>query len=142
MLPSEEHKTPPVPDAELASASLTAGSSGTLSLEVRCPAAAGSCTVTITLRTLAAVSAETTARQSKKSKAAILTLATGSFKIAGGRVTKVKLHLSAKARTLLARTHVLHAGATIFARDPAGATHTTQSTITIRAARAADGRKA
>src|ERR1035437_4967884 len=89
---------------------------------------------------LTAVSASATSHKSKKPKAAILTLAAGSFKVTGGHATTVKLHLSAKARTLLARTHVLHARATIVARDPA-ATRTTQTTVTIRAAKARHGHK-
>ena len=140
--PAQEHKKPPVPEAELASTSLTASASGTVLVEVSCPAGESSCTGTVTLRTLNAVSARATAHQSKKPKAAILTLAVGSFKVAGGQVTTVKLHLSSAARTLLAHTHVLRARARIFARDPAGATHTAQTTITIRAARAARSRKA
>ena len=142
MSPAQEHKKPPVPEAELASTSLTASASGTVLVEVSCPAGESSCTGTVTLRTLNAVSARAAAHRSKKPKAAILTLAVGSFKVAGGQVTTVKLHLSSAARTLLAHTHVLRARATIFARDPAGATHTAQTTVTIRAAKAARSRKA
>ncbi|MGP0100858.1 MAG: hypothetical protein ACLPUT_04450 [Solirubrobacteraceae bacterium] len=138
---SQERKKPPFPDAELASTSLTASSSGTVIVKVSCPAAESSCAGTVTLRTLSAVSASATAHQSKKAKAAILTLAVGSFKVAGGQVTTVKLHLSTKARRLLARTRVLHARATIFARDPAGATHTAQPVVTIRARKALSSRK-
>jgi hypothetical protein len=54
----------------------------------------------------------------------------------------IKLHLSAKARGLLARSPVLRTRATIVARNPAGATHTTQSIVTIHAASARYGRKA
>jgi len=132
VLGSQEHKAPQVPDAKLASTSLTASSSGTVSVKVTCPAGESSCTGTLTLRTLTAVIAAT-GHQSKKSKAAILALASGSFKVAGGHVTTVKLHLSAKARALLARTHVLRARATIVAHDPAGATHTTETIVTLRA---------
>lgn len=128
------------PNATLASTSLTAGSQGVLSVTVSCPAEVSSCTGTITLKTLTAASAAS-AHQSKKSKAMILTLAVGSFKVVGGYTTTVKLHLSAKARTLLARTRVLHVRATIVAHDPAGATHTTQTILTIRAARAIAGHK-
>jgi hypothetical protein len=87
----------------------------------------------VTLRTLSAVVAGAGAHQSKNAKAAILTLAIGSFKAAGGRVTTVRLRLSAKARALLARAHLLRARATVLAHDPAGATHTAQSVVTIRA---------
>jgi len=139
------------------SRALTASSSGTISVEVSCPARESSCIGTLTLRTLGSVSLGTAAHQSRKRKAAILTLAVGSFNVAGGRVAVVKLRLSAKARALLARNHVLLSGqartlfarahvlrarASVFARDLAGATHTALCTITIRAAKAARARKA
>jgi hypothetical protein len=135
VLGSQEHKVPQVPDANLANTSLTVGPSGIVSLKVTCPAGESRCAGTITLRTLTAVIAAT-GHQSKKSKTAILTLASGSFKVAGGHTTTVRLRISAKARALLARTHVLRARATIVAHDPAGATHTTQTVVTIRAAKA------
>ena len=131
----------PVPDAELASRALVASSSGTVSIKVSCPTGESRCTGTVTLRTLTAVSASTTGHRSKKHKAAILTLAAGSFNVAGGHVTTVKLHLSAKARMFLARTRVLRARATIVAHDPSGATHTTQTTVAIRSAKAAHSHK-
>jgi hypothetical protein len=101
---------------------------------VSCPAAAGGCTGTVTLRTLVAVSAGRSAK-----KKSILILAHGSFTVAGGRVKTVTLHLSARARALLARSRTLHARATIIARDPAGAIHTTQTVVTLRAPRARHG---
>jgi hypothetical protein len=130
---SQARKQPPVPDAELASVSLTASPSGTVIVRVSCPADESSCSGRVTLRTLSAVVAGAGAHQSKNAKAAILTLAIGSFKAAGGRVTTVRLRLSAKARALLARAHLLRARATVLAHDPAGATHTAQSVVTIRA---------
>jgi hypothetical protein len=141
---SQEHKKPLVPDAELASTSLTESASGTVTVEVSCPAGETSCAGTVTLRTLGPVSVSASAHASKKPKAAILTLAAGSFNVAGGHATRVKLHLSAKARTLLAsaHAHLLRARATIFARDTAGATHTTQSTVAIRAYKSSGSRKA
>jgi hypothetical protein len=141
VLPSQEHKTPPVPNAALASPSLTASSSGTVNVKVSCPAGEISCTGTVTLRTLTAVSASATGHQTKKPNAAILTLAVGAFTVFGGHVTTVMLHLSANARTLLARMRVLHARATIVAHDPTGAAHTTQTAVAIRAAKATHGRK-
>jgi hypothetical protein len=95
----------------------------------------------VALRTLTAVSATAASHKPKKPKAAILTLAAGSFKVTGGHATTIKLHLTAKARTLLTRTHVLHARATIVAHDPA-ATRTTQTIVTIRAAKTTHGAKA
>jgi PKD domain-containing protein len=141
VLPAKEQKAVPVPEARLLSTSLTASAAGIVSVKVTCPATETSCSGTVTLRTLTAVSAGASAGLAKKHHAAILTLASGPFKVAGGQVATVKLHLSSKARALLARTHVLRARATIFARDPAGATHTTVTIVTIRAAKATHGRK-
>jgi hypothetical protein len=134
-----EHNAP-VPDAKLASRSLGMSPSGVISVKVTCPAGESRCTGKVTLRTLNAVSTAGSHR-SKKRKPAILTLAVGSFTVAGGRVTTVKLHLSAEGRTLLAHDHLLHARVTIVARDAAGATHTTRTTVTIRAIKATRGRK-
>jgi hypothetical protein len=118
---------PRVPDAKLASTALEASSSGVVTIKVSCPAGETSCAGTVTLRTIGAVSA------TAGKKGAVLTLATASFKVAGGKVKTVTLHLSSAARKLLGRAHVLHARSTIIAHDPAGATHTTQTTVTIRA---------
>jgi hypothetical protein len=48
----------------------------------------------------------------------------------------LRLHLSSKARALLSHAKVLRAQVTIAAHDAAGATRTTQETVTLRAARA------
>ncbi len=123
---------PPVPDAKLATTSLEVSLSGKVAIGVSCPAAESSCTGTIVLRTLTAVSTGVTGHQSKKPKAAILTLADGSFTVAGGKVRALTLRLSARARTLLARTRVLRVRATIVAHDRAGGAHTTQTLVTLR----------
>jgi len=115
----------------LPATSLTASSSGVLALTVDC-LGQSSCAGTVTLRTLGAVSAA-------KHKKAILTLASASFSVAGGHVEVVTLHLSSKARALLARSHVLRAQATILARDSAGTTHTMQATVTLRATKTKRG---
>jgi len=128
----------PVPDAQLATNALEASLSGIVSVKVSCPTGESSCSGTVTLRTLNAVAASLAG--AAKSKGSILTLATGSFTVAGGKVTTVKLHLSAKARVLLARSHVLRARATIVAHDPAGASHTTQIVVTLRVAKARRGK--
>lgn len=123
---------PPLPDAVLAGASsFTASRSGTIVVKVSCPVSESSCAGTITLRTLKAVIASAKA----KKKPAILTLASGTFQVAVGHVVSVTLHLSAAALTLLARTHVVSARATVLAHDPAGATHTSTSVVTIHAAK-------
>ncbi len=128
-----EHSAPP-PDAELSSRSLTANRSGVIHLRVSCPATETSCTGSVTLRTLgAAASARSPSHRSTHAKAAALTLAASSFTVKGGHVTTIALHLSERALTLLAHTHVLRARAIVFARNPAGATHTARELVTIRA---------
>ena len=134
--PSPEHKAPLVPDATLASTSLLVSPSGMVNVKVTCPTGETSCTGTVTLQTLNAVSASATGHQSTQQKAAVLVLAKGSFTVVGGKVKAVTLHLSAKARLLFARTHVLRVRATMAAHDPAGATHTTQTIVTLRAPKA------
>jgi len=124
------------PDATLASGSSTSvSSSGAFTLKVSCPASDKSCSGTVTLRTLKAVVASV--GHQAKSKAAILTLATVSFSVTGGQAKTLTLHLSSKARALLARTHSLSARATIVARDPEGASHTTSVSVTLRPAKKA-----
>jgi hypothetical protein len=122
---------PLVPNAQLASTALEASLSGVVSVKVGCPTGESSCSGTVTLRTLSAVVASLAG--AAKSKGSTITLATGSFTVAGGKVTTVKLHLSGKGRALLARSHVLRARASIVAHDLAGATHTTQTIVTLRA---------
>jgi phosphodiesterase/alkaline phosphatase D-like protein len=136
VLPSQEQEPPPVPDAELASTSLTVSPAGMVNVRVTCPAGESSCTGTVILRTLKAVIATATVHQSKKRKAAILTLASGSFRVAGGQVKTLTLRLSAEARKLLAATHLLPARASIVAHDATGAKHTTQTIVTLRALKA------
>jgi hypothetical protein len=135
VLPSQESKAPPVPNAKLTSTSLTVSPSGSVSSKIACPTGESSCTGTVVLQTLTAVSAATTGHQSKH-KPAVLMLASGSFTIAGGQVKVVTLHLSGKARTLLAHAHVLRVRATVTARDPAGAKHTVHTIVTLRAPKA------
>jgi hypothetical protein len=50
-------------------------------------------------------------------------------------VKVVTLRLSAKARALLARSHVLRARATILAHNVSGASFTGLTTVTLRAAK-------
>jgi hypothetical protein len=122
---------PLVPDARLASTALDVTASGTVKVRISCPVAESRCVGTVSLRTLNAVDASIAG--TAKSKAAVLTLAIGSFSVAGGKVATVILHLSAKARSLLARSHSLRIRVTILARDPAGARHTEQTIVTLHA---------
>ncbi len=123
---------PPAPDAQLARTVLQVSSAGTVSLEISCPAGETSCAGTVSLRTLGPVLADV--RRTAKGKAAVLTLAAGSFTVAGGKMAILKLRLTLAARALLARSHVLRARATVLAHDPAGATHAGQTIVTLHPA--------
>jgi hypothetical protein len=117
------------PAATLAGTSLAVAASGSLAVKVSCPAGETSCVGTITLKTINAVSA------GHGKKKAVLTLASGSFTVAGGSSKAITLHLSAAARKLLASSHVLKARATILAHDATGATHTGVATVTLKPAK-------
>jgi hypothetical protein len=127
-----ETKTAAVPDAVVASTALTASSSGALAIKVTCPAGETSCMGTVTLRTLTAVSASSAKAGAAKAKRAILTLASGSFAVAGGATQTIKLHLSSAARKLLAHSHTLRVRATVVAHDGAGGKHTGAQVLTLR----------
>jgi phosphodiesterase/alkaline phosphatase D-like protein len=120
---------PALPIAVLGSTTLNASANGTITVRVGCPQDVANCAGTLTLRTLTAV----TATHSQPAKA-ILTLASGSFVVAGGHATTVKLHLSSRARTLLKRQHRLRASATLAVHDTAGTKDTTHAVVTIRLA--------
>jgi PKD repeat protein len=113
--------------AVFAGSALTVAKTGAFTIKLDC-AAQSSCTGSVTLRTLTAVSAA-------KHKKAILTLASGSFALTGGQTKAITLHLTAKGRALLAKAHTLRVSATIVARDSAGAMHTTKSVLTLHAAK-------
>ncbi len=114
------------PEAKLASNSLSVTSAGAFTIKVTCPAGELSCTGTVTIKTASAVKA------AKSKKKAILTLASGSFSVAGGQAKTITLHLSAPARTLLAHSHTLAGLATLIAHDSTGASRTVSSHVTLR----------
>jgi hypothetical protein len=116
--------------AHLAGRSVSVAANGGFTIKVSCPAQDQSCSGSVTLRTAGAVSAKV-----KKSKKAILVLARGSFSLSAGQSRKITLHLSAKARKLLKRVHVLKAKATLVSHGPAGDTRTTSATVTLRLAK-------
>jgi hypothetical protein len=107
---------------------VTTTKSGGAAIKLSCPSGESTCIGTITLKTLSAVKAGA----ARDAKTAVLTLGTASFRIAGGHSGIVTVHLSAKARALLKRSHILRARATIVAHDGAGATHTALATLTLR----------
>ncbi len=117
------------PDATIADTRLRVSADGIVAIRIGCPATDTKCTGTVTLRTLRAVSAEQ--KIASASKLALFTLATRSFTLAGGKVGTVALHLSAKVRVLLMRSHRLRVRLTIHAHNPQGASHTTQAITTL-----------
>ncbi|HXB14567.1 MAG TPA: S53 family peptidase [Solirubrobacteraceae bacterium] len=112
-----------VPDARLRGSSFQVSRSGAVTVRIACPAGERSCEGTVRIRTLSAVIGKNGAR--------VLTLASGRFKVAGGRVVAVTLHLTRAARALLARRGRLRVRVVILARDPAGASHSSQATATL-----------
>jgi hypothetical protein len=94
----------PAPTAHLAGSSLQVGPSGSFAIKISCSAGASSCSGTVVLRTLVAVAA---------SRKRVLTLASGSFTVAAGKVAKVTLRLSKRGRIVLARSGRLRARVTI-----------------------------
>jgi Immunoglobulin I-set domain len=124
------------PKVTIASNSLQVSSSGAVTVKVACAAGAKTCTGTVTLRTLTAVAARIVAGATKKKpKASILTLASSSFALAGGQSKALTLHLSTKARQLLAHSHTLKAKATIVAHNQTGTSQTTTAVLTLRLAK-------
>ena len=124
---------PQVPDAQLASTSLQVSASGAVTVRISCSAGESSCSGSLTLRTLGAIIA--TSVHVAKARPTVLTLAAGSFSVPGGEFKAVTLRLTAKARALLARLRMLRARATLIAHDLQGASHTTQTIVTLRAPR-------
>ncbi len=123
VLPFHE-AAPPAPGPALLSSSLSASAAGTISLRVAC-ARVSRCVGTLTLRTLSAHGG---------GRARPTTLAVAGFDIPGGRVASVKLRLSATARRLLARMHVLGVQARIVWHAPGGPANAVQDTLRLRLA--------
>ncbi len=105
--------------ASLLGTSLLVSKAGAFGLKVDC-AGQSVCIGTIKLQTMA------------KKKKSIVTLASGSFSLAGGQVRTLALHLSSKGKALLARSHSLKAKVTLIARDSQSASHTMTFTVTLR----------
>jgi hypothetical protein len=126
----ESSSKPVPPAAKVSSTSFTVSKAGTLGVPVACPAGATSCLGAMTVRTLTAVVSRSA--HASKSKKAILTLATASFSLSGGQSKTITLRLSAKAKKLLSRSHVLRARITVSSHDPAGESATTSAVVTLR----------
>lgn len=124
------HEASPV--VSVSGVALTVAANGSFSLKLSCPGGETQCSGTVTLKTLSAVAASARAAKAKKT---ILTLASASFTIAGGKLKAITLHLSAKAKALIAKLHMVRARATIVARNPQGATHTGSAILTLKSAK-------
>jgi hypothetical protein len=112
---------PPVPEVRVVSSTLWASTRGVLTVKLRCPASAGTCKGTIAIRS------------PYRRRTRTLLYAHGSFTIAGGHVLSLRLHLSRRARSLLAHHHHrLGAVVVISVRDPAGGTFGRHLAVTIR----------
>jgi len=137
--PVQGSQTKHNPDVTLVGSSLKVSPAGAVALRVACPPDETSCVGTVTLHTLAALDAGAGShgtaghKRGKGRRVAVVTLASGSFGVTGGRMQALTLRLSAAGLMLLVRSHVLRVQVTLTAHDPAGATHTTQTTVTLRA---------
>ncbi len=116
-----------VPAATMRGTRLQAARGGFVTVKVACPAGETICEGTVSLKTLGAVIAGPGAR------ASVLLLAGGRFKVAGGHVVSVRLHLIRRAAALLARKGKLRVRVLIVAHDPAGAAHSSHVAVTLYA---------
>jgi hypothetical protein len=112
--------------ASFSGSSLVVSTSGLAAVKISCPSG-GSCSGVLTLQTASAVAAS--------GKKKVLTLASGSFSLAGGGKT-ISLHLSSQAKALLSRSHgVLKAKLTILSRAAGGHSNTTTHVVTLHLAK-------
>ncbi|HXB15578.1 MAG TPA: PKD domain-containing protein [Solirubrobacteraceae bacterium] len=141
------------PDAHVAGSATFVATNGAFVLQISCPAGAGTCSGSVVVKTAGAVAASArgslpalvasavrevggvvrTASDAAAAHESIMTLSSGSFSVSGGHSKPVVLHLSAKARKLLAKLHVLRAKVTITAHNAGGAKHTSVSTVLLKA---------
>ncbi len=110
-----------------AGSSFSVAANGSTHVTVTCPSG-GSCSGVLTLRTYSAVAAA-----GKQGKKAIMTLAAGSFSLAGGSKSET-LHLSSAALKLLRGSHgKLRAKLTVLSRGTGGkASKSTTYVVTVR----------
>ena len=117
-----------------AQSSISVNSGGALTLKLSCPSGA-TCSGTVSLQTAKAVGAR------KGKHKSILTVATTSFSLSGGQTKSITLHLSAAARTLLAKSHSLAARLTLVANGPHGHQSQGPRNLTLRLAASTKSRK-
>ncbi len=124
VLSFQEHKSPAA-SIVLLTRSLKASRSGRLAIELSCPTVAGACSGTIVVQTIPS------GQRSRKSTPS-LRLAVGSFSVREGHSRVITLHLTARARGLLARSRLLRVRVTTVTVGVGGETHTTHSLATLR----------
>ncbi len=115
--------------ALLSAFSLRAGPAGRVAVRVLCPKQPDSCTGTITLRTRGVVRLSPHQR-----KPAVVTLATGSFRIAAGHTGTVMVRLTRQGRTLLARDRTMHVAVMLVSSDARGLRHVAHGLASLHAA--------
>lgn len=138
-LGAREAKVPAIPDAELTGTALGAGPRHRIVVRVSCPASESRCEGSIALRTLSPVRVSTYAGHVPRT-AAIVTIAGGSFDIAGGQAASIRLRVSAAGLALLRRARLLNARATVVGHDQVGSTHTALTPVTVRSMGVTRGR--
>lgn len=121
----------PVPIVTVSGSATSVAPTGAFTLKLSCPAGETTCSGSLLLKTLTAVAASS--GHAAKKKKAILTLASASFSIAGGKLKAISLHLTSKAKALLAKLHTVRAKLTIVAHDTQGGAHTTTAIVTLKA---------
>jgi hypothetical protein len=105
-----------------------------VSLAISCPASeAGGCSGTVSLATLVKVRPGKGPARRNRARRRRLQLGNGAFQAAGGRSAVVRIRLSRKHRSLLARLPRFAALATIAALDAAGNARTTKLGLTVKA---------
>jgi PKD repeat protein len=120
---------PPVPRVTVASAALAVTRGRFVELTLYCPAEETSCAG----RLMLSARVPSGGRRRAKHRASPLTLASGSFSLAGGQRKRIALPLSARALALLTGVRSLVAQLAIDAHDPSGARHVSQLPVVIRA---------
>ena len=141
VLAAQETRPQNGPDAVLRGSILSVGPVGRFDLAVTC-VGGGACEGKVVLRTLEPVTLQARSSGSKPVKA-ILTVASGTFAVAGGRDAQVRLRVTARVLRLLKRAHTLRVSVTVLRSPGGGATSRSRSVITLRlstAKRAHSGR--
>jgi hypothetical protein len=120
----------------LAAKSLRIDSRGAVSVRVACPASEpGGCSGVLSLETLVRVGGSKRVTRPNRSRKQLIKFGKGSFQVAGGKSTGVRIRLSRKHKLLVGKLTKVEALATINARDAAGNARTTKISLTLKAAK-------